>query len=346
MQPIGSDFETADSEWITGVGSQPPWNDGRSDWVYVESGRQALSLIARSLVERGVTKVAVPEYLCASMLDPLRELPTLAITAYPLNDAFDVHFEEVERQVRGPDWAVLFASYFGQSPSRDRKQLVSMLRDVGTIVIEDETHRVFAPGGVPAHYRFASLRKLLPVGDGAYVTGLSDEVGLLGVPVSDSRRWEAMDLKADVRRFGGDERPHKDLFATENARLEEQGRIRLATSRTREELARLDYNGLADRRVRNASVLRHAVAELGGVRLVHASPGSPDSHVVISVDRPRELQRYLAQERIYCPIHWPEPRNWGAPDWRNDVISLPVDHRYARQDMERVVDSIRRWLKS
>jgi len=332
---IGSDFPSLAPAMLED-NSQPPWDRGGEKTAYTETGRQALTIVRNVLDRRGVNQILVPAYLCESMVEPFR------------GGGWRIGLLETSRELAlrrgGADWtssrdsrrrtAILLASYFGFSPDEEHIALAEEARSDGAYVIEDETHRSFAPGGVEADLRFGSLRKLLPLADGAYVQG-DDEV-LAEIEVLDQaegERWIAMDLKRDAAAAV----ECRAAMIAANQRLETTDRPFRASERTLASLRRLPYELFARRRRENAQVLRAGLARLR-ISPLRTSEAPVPSHLVIAVEDPQSMQKRLASERIYCPIHWPRVPDLGAGVvWRSDLLSLPVDHRYGSADMGRIV---------
>lgn len=336
---IGSDFETLTPVLIAEQ-ETPPWHRAGESTVYVETGRQALFLIGRVLSRRGVTEVLVPSYLCESMVEPFLRLG-LRIGALDVSRDLRLR-RSAALDSLGPRSAVLLASYFGREPDGEHRALARDARSRGAVVIEDETHRPFSPGGVDADVAFASLRKVLPVADGAYIRGDAEVAAdARGLEPSTSRRWAAMDAKRASLQ-GGSDADYRSKFAVANEQLEDPDRLFLATERSIDTLRRLPYAKLARIRRDNAALLRSALNGSGVGYLDPSVSGTP-THLVVTVDQPATIQSRLAAERIFCPIHWPRVDEIDSRgDWRSDVLSLPVDHRYGASDMARVADALLR----
>lgn len=334
-QEIGSDFPSL-SLPVLEEKSRPPWERDGEETLYTETGRQALTITRRVLDRRGVNQILVPAYLCESMVEPFR-LRGWRIGALETSRELALRRggEYWNRLCEsGPRTAVLLASYFGFSPTEEHIALAEEARANGAYVIEDETHRPFTSGGVKADLTFSSLRKLLPLADGAYVQGDPDvlaEIEALGH--AEGERWIAMDLKRDA----ADPKEYRAAMIKANQRIEEQGRLFRASERTLDTLERLPYGPFAQRRCENAHVLRAGLVRVGISSLSNSEAPVP-SHLVAVVDAPLVVQKRLASEGIYCPIHWPPVPDLAAEaPWRSDLLSLPVDHRYGSVDMERIV---------
>lgn len=343
-KPIGSDFESLSQTETTEL-TIPPWERDGNPVVYLETGRQVLGLIAETLSRQGRNQLLVPGLHCESMIEPF-VARGWRVSSLGLRDDLGLPEDAIRMLDGEPDRSViLLAAYFGRSPDRVHHALAHAAKRLGVIVIEDETHRVFRPGSEIADYSFASLRKLLPVGEGAYLKG-DDEVLRTASSLSESNslRWAAMDAKRDALRVGSGF-DYRTSFIKENKLLERTGRLRLASSRTVDSIAALPYEVMAQARLENAAHLRIRLAA-GGVDSLPTVDGDVPSHLVLSVHEPKRLQTMLAARGIYSAIHWPPVEGVvGIDAWRNDLLSVPIDHRYDRQDMERVARAITEEVK-
>ena len=340
VREIGSDYASLAGSELS-EDREPPWRPLVRDTAYAETGRQALEIVARVLARRGVDELVVPGYLCESMIEPFRRRGW-RIT--PLGTTPDLRLR------RGVGWsrlrdhgrrsAVLLASYFGYSPDAEHIEASREAQEFGSTVIEDETHRVFAPGGVDADITFGSLRKLLPVADGAYVQGDADVLAEIEkLESADGARWAAMDLKRESQE-GDEPSRHREVFAAANEQLEDPRRLYRASERTIETIRRIPYERFAAIRSRNAVCLRNELDASVGALSNTVAP--VPSHYVATIENPAAVQRLLAQQQIYCPIHWPPVSGYSPPSgWRSDLISLPIDHRYTSTDMKRIAEAVR-----
>lgn len=343
VREVGSDFASMAPDMLLAE-SDPPWKKSGCETVYTETGRQALTIVSRVLARRGVDEVLVPSHLCESMVEPFRRAGwRIGVLELSSDLRLDRRVDWNHIRHRGRRMAVLLASYFGQEPDRSHLQIAQDAKDCGATVIEDETHRVFAPGGVDADITFASLRKLLPVADGAYVQGDPEILAeVAALRAGDGQRWVAMDMKR--RSLAEGSTPvHREAMRTANLVLEDSGRLCGPSVRTMDTIRRLPYERFAATRTRNASILRDALASTSAKAALSICAPVP-SHLVVRVERPIALQRHLATLRVYCPIHWPPVSGLPTAAWRSDLLSLPIDHRYGPTDMMWVAEAVRRGL--
>lgn len=328
VRPIGSFFESA-PELSLGAQSEPPW--ARTGAVqYAQTGRQVLAALADILEHEGRDTLLVPAYLCESMLVSFAP-ERWTFRPYEVTERLEIVPDDLVRIAEDCDpkrTAALTIAYFGAEPSVAHIEAVRELQLQGFRVIEDETHRVLGALTPLGDYGFASLRKVLPVADGAYLRGVKSNLTLRDRA---HRGWEAMDLKR-----AGELTQARVVFAEATDSLESNEDLSAvrASARTMRTIQELDYGYMRSQRRMNAQALQRSLFQNDRARLISAA--EVPSHVVIQVDDAMWTQSELAKRGIFCPIHWPKPARMGSVPWHKGLLSLPIDHRYDAADMDRV----------
>lgn len=340
---IGSDFETVADEWTHQSGQdEVPWRHADERIVYLESGRQALTLISRQLRAQGYEDLYVPAHYCVSMIHPFREIgwrlhPVRVLDNWTLDPSCLRGGNGMERS------AVLSVPFFGVAESASWLHELGEMSKRGALIMSDETHRIWTPGLHIAHFRMASLRKLLPLPDGAYVMG---DVPVNGGPESASaeQRLAAMRSK-DAYLAGMREAAHRAEFLLAERSLEERVEPSSMSSHSAQLITHLDYTRMARRRSANHDVLAADWPRAAGT--VTTRGAAVPSHCVVRHSDVPSLRLFLIENAIYPAVHWPEPPvDWprlGA--WKSTHLSLPIDHRYNRQDMDRTIEVVARYAK-
>lgn len=333
---IGSSFASS-VRGDAAISTTLPWGDA-DETVYLQSGRQALRLLSELLWSAGYRRLVLPGYLCESMITP-----------FETRD-WDVHFSPLGDRLRPdpnsydelcldrPDETVaLFAEYFGRGLTEEARSAIPRWTDRGVAVIDDRTHHLFDSGSSGATYTIGSLRKLLPVADGGFVQGLTATPRLPGNAVDPSRtRWEAMDLMA---ARPNDPEPARELFAVAEAEVDVADEPAAISSRSLDELRFLDYPALSAARRANFGVLAEQIDHLTVVN--DDLDGGTPAFLVLRTPEPLVLQETLASRGIFCPILWPRPPQLPpSVPWRDDLLSVPIDHRYGRHEMDYVAEAL------
>lgn len=329
VREIGSDFEW-ESPAPGAIPHVLPWET--EPGFHVLTGRQALAAIAAELTERGIHSAWFPAYLCDSMVEAFSA--DFEISYVPVDELLWPSPEDIA--LLGAESAYLHAPYFGRSTPGPVREALHGAVDRGTVVIEDRTHSVLGSPAArfdAAQYSMASLRKLLPIPAGAWVTGVRRApVRSDGLAVT--LRREAMERKSANLASENPMKDHLELFAESEETLTAE----LAPAALPEEIVdmmrRFDYELIRERRRSNAAFLGHELSGMG----IEVLNGDADvaSHLVIVSNRRDELRIALAREGVYCPIHWRQHPEMPVR-MREDLLSIPIDQRYTRPDMERIV---------
>lgn len=340
VKEIGSDFPSLNLAERRNNNSVPPWELSREEIEYVQTGRQALFKVAQQLHLKGFSNLVLPGFFCDSMVEPFLKLGW-GIQYAPLDRALNIEPNELlQTLMNAPKGtALLSATYFGRTPDQSYIQMLSRVIELGIPVIEDETHRLFEAGGLPATYSIGSLRKLLPVADGAYIRTTSKLLSENDVFENNAgtARWNAMDQK----RSGLGQSELRSNFLSANSLLESESIPHRISPRTLIEIQSFPYALFVEKRKRNALLLS-GLLENAGVKIINPPNISPvPSHLVISIQKPLELQKQLANKNMYCPIHWPMSQ-YVDPHlhWPKNLISLPIDHRYDEADMQFLAEAV------
>lgn len=342
---IGSYFEDVAPEFETN--SPPslprPWSD--EPHLALATGRHALAVAARELLNRGIRRILLPDYLCASMVDPFSGM--VKIDIYPLTTGLEP--SEGAFKETGPGDAILVCAFFGRSTPSTTVDSVKAARRRGAVVVSDTTHSPFTQPSWPYDLNIISLRKTLPIHDGAALIGPLihtpeplKEVAQDAILTRSRAAKEKRNLVVSERSA---EKSTHDLQRFERYLESLSDSARMSTASTHI-LRNLDLPALAQRRSRNLHYLLPLVHSIPGVTPL---PGYEEAYapayLTCRLPAARNIQVALASQGIYCPIHWPQPLSLKGRRWRHDLISLPIDHRYNEIDMGRIASSLRDCMK-
>jgi hypothetical protein len=246
-----------------------------------------------------------------------------------------------------PGDLVLAVNYFG---ARERTGWED--RGGGDFVlVEDHSHDPFSPSalGSTADFAFSSLRKTLPVPDGAILWS-PRSLDLPPQPRAPAEGSElklaAMLLKGRFLEHGGEDHALKERFR--RLQLEGEEQLAKAPVAAASPAAREAVIGGAPLpwRVRRADNAVHLLGALSGLQVAEPlfdewPAGVAPLGVVLlfglqeARDRVRET---LREAGVYCPVHWAieRPASERVRDLSARVLTIPTDWRYSAADMERV----------
>lgn len=241
---------------------------------------------------------------------------------------------------------VLAANLFGRADRRPWARWAAQRRDV--VLVEDHTHDPISPWArsSAADYCVASLRKTVPVPDGAPIWSPAGRP--LPTPRPEEspaaqRKLAAMLLKAAWLKGRG---PGKEQFRE----LQTTGERALSagtfspTSYTRAALAWLDVERMRAARVANVARFTACLpARADLTALTHCGPDTtPFGVQLVCRNEPVRdaLRAHLAAHNVFAPVHWAHPRGGDpqAVDIGQRILTIPFDHRYGSADVDRVLD--------
>lgn len=314
---IGSEF------WSVPVAGD---NGLFADAVWFVSGRSALYAIIR---ENTFKTVALPDWCCDSMIKPFVD-NGIAVRFYPaMSEIGNIEAD-----------AVLIMDYFGYTGQSRRG-------DFKGTVIRDLTHSIFSKAYDDADYYFGSLRKWAGFYTGGFAMGLKHPVVYEGDSADYiTLRQSAMEAKEAYISELIVNKDYLMLFAEAEEMLEGLG-VAPACNADVERAKTLDIDFICRQRRSNASVLLNAFSNLA----VFPEMKEADCPLFVPIlaDNRDALRKHLIEKEIYCPVHWPVSVYHKLPKatevFYNRELSLVCDQRYTEQDMLRIVDAVKEFLR-
>jgi hypothetical protein len=315
MKPVGGYFELELSK-------------GR--YVYHEtpfalkSGRSALHFILRVCKP---ALVYVPFYTCNALLQSF-EAAGVRFKQY----AIDEKLEPVALPGLQQDEYFLYINYFGLKDAT-----VEMLSArYGEQLIADCTQAFFAKGNGRSWF-FNSCRKFFGVPDGAYLYAPHH---IQPGPVEG--RNEMYTIAHLIQRFNGHVQEGYKAF-TENEKLcgPEVTGISVLSEYL---LSNIDYADVITRRRANFNFLHQAFKNKNRFSIPAYDENVPMVYPLIT-DAPIDREE-LFRNKVFVPTFWAEVRDADNLKFSteiklaNNLLPLPVDHRYSEADMQRMVEVI------
>lgn len=311
----------------------------RTTCSFFLSGRAALGAVIDDAVKRrGISSILVPAYCCESMLRPI-EARGLDVSFYSVTGesgqgiTCDYDLPEAD--------AVLLVDYFGFYETQ--RELFS---GSDIVVIRDLTHSFFSVNDFDwADYSFGSLRKWA----GFYTGGVvwTKEGALCPRysthnPAYINLRRLAMEQKSEYIAGATSSKEFLSIFRAAEEMLDDE-KVPMGAERDVDFALRLDSNFIQERRLDNVAFLFQELGELALFPKIGKGKTPLFFPIMVDSSQRDELQRYLASQGIYCPVHWPAPNGRVLPLAKNlyeQELSVICDQRYDIEDMERVASAI------
>lgn len=333
------------------------WNDGpiRRDKIYLLSGRTALEYIIRDVMKHhNVKSVLLPSYCCHTMIEPFFR-NGVSVRFY------DVYFDEmnglsIEVPQAKENEIFYYMRYFGfhQLMGAD----LNKINKDFMVVIEDSTHSWLSGDiGCHADYSYVSYRKWTGFDAIALAnkeTGtFSDFPEAVNIEYSRLRK-QASSMKRTFMDSGiGEKQEFLDLFNKAEQLLETDYVGYKPSTDTMAAFLQLDTASIAKNRQRNAKILIDGLKDIPEIKLMFQTVKADEVPLFVPIltrESRTELRKYLIDNAIYCPIHWPKSAYHNGISKRGEELyqhelSLVCDQRYGSDDMDRIVECIREYYK-
>lgn len=338
--------------------------------IYTDSGRNALRLLSGILQGEAIL---LPDYVCGTVADALPE--DCRIIYYPINRQLQINMEKLEELLQAKSVRFLYLMhYFGALQQKDGIAHIAYLKQKYHLtIIEDTTHSLFTAKKTIGDYIIASLRKWFPIPDGGV---LYAEKGrpFPGQPQEKkpaSQKVEAMLLKKLYLTEGFDcNAKYREIFAKEEAAFQNQTGVYQMSDIAHFLLSHFSIASMCYSRRRNAALLleglrgMQCIVEGSGMQCisegynvqcrsealqhgygiaVNLKPAEVPLSLPIYAAKRDMLRNLLIKRKVYCAVHWPlgHPAAYEDSRWIGEhILSLPLDQRYQKEDMEYLLDCL------
>lgn len=318
MEPIGGYFSL-----------ELPWHEEyHKDALRLNTGRNCLEYILRS---RKYRKVFIPYYTCDVVLEPFKKTST-EYTFYHI----DINFEIIDNIDLQVDEALLYTNYFGLKQCYVQK----LAKKYGRQLIVDNTQAFYAKPilGIDTFY---TCRKFFGVPDGAYLyTNIR-----LDTEFEQDNSWSRFSFltkRIDI----GPEAGYADFQEMEDKLIGQP--IKLMSKLTQRLMCSINYNFAANQRKKNYLFLH---VFLGDTNLIHLALENYAVPMVYPYMIDKEgLREHLIQNKIFVARYWPNVLKWVPKksteiQLTNNLLALPIDHRYSIDEMLFIKKTLEDYVK-
>lgn len=311
-QPIGGYFEL----------ELPTNKDFHKNAISLNSGRFCLEYLLKC---RHYNKVYVPYYTCDTVIEPIIKL------------GIKYEFYHIDRNYRivddihlVPDEALLYTNYWGLQGNYCEELARKYCRQL----VLDYTQAFYSKpiSGIDTFY---SCRKYFGVPDGGYL--YTDAIADFEIEQDESyTRMDSLIKRIDLSPEAG-----YDDFHKVSAIFHDMP-IRRMSNLTKRLMQSIDYERVAQQRIDNYNVLREV---LGGREL---NSGEIPMIFPFESAEGQELRKHLITHKVFLAKYWPNVDEWteeGSTErWlTNHILPLPIDQRYDKEDMNRILEIIKKY---
>lgn len=280
------------------------------------------------VLARKYEKVYIPYYTCEVMLQPLQR-HHIAYEFYHIGK----NLEPLETVNLKPGEAFLYTNYFGLKQSCVER----LARIYQSQLIVDNAQAFFAPrvAGIDTFY---SPRKFFGVPDGGYL--YTD--CLLEQEFPRDKSFDRM--RHLLRRIDeGAEAGYADFRQVDDSL--DDNPIQRMSKLTKRLLENVDYEMIRERRRSNYSFLHNYLGKSNLLNKVELQDGDvPMVYPYYTNDF--NLRKRLIESKIFVATYWLNVLQWCQREdleanLCKNIIPLSVDQRYDREDIEKIIETIR-----
>jgi|SRR5690554_415730 len=292
------------------------------DAIRLNTARNCFEYILRV---RKYKKVYIPYYTCDVLLEPLLKLE-VSFEFYHINEQLEP-IKDIELKAGE---AFLYTNYFGLKQNTVKR--LSSIYNERLIIDNAQAFYAKPINGIDTFY---SARKFFGVPDGAYLY-TNKTLDITDQDVS-YHRMNHLIKRIDV----GAEEGYKDFQNNEISLIGQP--IRKMSKLTEALLSSIDYSKAKEQRQSNYMFLNQKLSGGNNFQFSLDKNEVPMSYLYYSEDL--ALKSRLIDNKIYVPTYWPNVLNWLKPrsiesELVNKLICLPLDQRYDKNEMEKIINII------
>lgn len=360
MQEIGSEY------WISNLPTEylegsPEWINKWGNNVLTSSGRGAISLLLEQIENEITCKtVLLPAYTCESVIIPFKKRGYTCYF-YDIDQQLYPKYDSINSFNKEQISIFLHMGYYGFSTNNQLGEQIKQFKNKGTIIIEDLTHTLFSyyRRFKENDYYIASLRKWTGLASGGFLASKYNDIqGDLRLQTSFSNiREEALLIKGQyiISDDKNLKKTYLEMFKEGESILDNDPSPYSIDPMSKSIIKKIDIDELIIKRKQNFKSLLEDLKDIKWIEPVFDE--LPDNicpfFFPIYIDKGREeLKRKLKDENIYCPVHWPIPEQIGldksplSKKIYENIMSLPCDQRYGKEEMQKIIGIIKKMLFS
>ena len=333
---IGGEFQIA----VTDILNAQNRHFEAPDVYTYSSGRAALYQILKYLKqEKNVNHVLLPDFLCSSVLVPVKELG-LDFTFYPINEKLELEPATFQPLYKN-GIAVLLINYFGL---QDLSNQINAIRELDekSIIIEDDVQAYYEfkkPLG-DVDFKFTSLRKTFAVPDGGLVK-TKNYLPRVTTPNTFGQYKAAAALLKSMREGNFNDQIYLELFEKGESLID--GEQECGMSLIAEKLySFMNEEHVKVRRLNNAEYLVEQLGKIGIKPLFPLLEDHVPLFIPVVLKNRDAVRKAMFQKEIFCPVHWPLDGMdiKRGEQMSREELSLIIDQRYGRKEMDEIAKTL------
>ena len=328
----------------------------KNTYKMYSTGRTAIKYVLKSLKPK--YPVLLPSYMCESITQPFEELK-IPYHYYRVHKDLSIDISFLKNLLERNEYsALLFINFFGFLNNHSQvKEIKSQYKDL--VLLEDCTHSTFIPNLVAktesiGDIVFGSLRKTLPLSDGAFILDNSKTIDSPSEPDNDFSKLKHHGKS--LRRIYLNELSHSNLEEIYIDLLyNAEEKINVETPNTKISLTaesmldKLDLSEIFQSRQRNYRFLfdklkndkqiqeiGYCISDFRDFEMPYMLP------FFVNGENRNEIRSKLREKGVFVSVIWGSMPQVDKGTYSetyelaDHILCFPVDQRYGIEDMNRI----------
>lgn len=290
-----------------------------TDMIRLNLGRTALQYLCMA---RGCRTLMLPYYLCDSVIRSCEQIG-ISVEYYHIDNAFSPQLPEK----LSSDTYLYLVNYYGQLTD---ESILEYKRKYSRIIV-DHTHAFFQKP-IPGIDTIYSCRKFFGLPDGAYLSADLPQRAILEKDISVNR------MEHLLGRYEVNASSYYKIMLNNASSFNDE--LPKAMSRITQNLLKgIDYSQVIEKRNSNYAYLASQLDKYNCV--LFNKPEAPFTYPFY-FPQGKTLRKIMASYKIYIPTYWNNVIQNSCKDsieydYASNILPLPCDQRYSREDMKDVV---------
>lgn len=292
---------------------------------YFDSGRSAIKSI---VVPKG--KVLLPSFICDSVIDCFNKKE---IVFYKVDSNFNIDYDDLASKIKGVK-TIFIMHYFGcLQPKTILNKIAKLAKERKITIIEDTTHSILSKKSTIGDYMVCSIRKWFPIARGGVLYSKKELKNRKYKVDTNNAQIYAMILKH--KYLNGEsinKKEFREIFINCEKELDNKKEILEMSDLSKFIIACCDINIIKNKRIENYLSLNKKIKYKSVNSIKNGE--CPFAYVIRIEDRDK-LRKYLTENSIYCPIHW--------PNCSFNELSIPIDNRYGKKEIDYIIKVLKNY---
>lgn len=315
---IGGFFAEDDSvEFLTNkvASNQIPWDE--KNCIGFETGSDAIAWFVKNERDKDDVCVYFPIHYCEDTIERVViKIPQIQVCRYK-----DIH------DIKHNNCIVIWLHFNGHCPISEE------FLEKDFIILEDCVQSIYSLQNRKGKASFTSLRKWLEldlallIGDFTKTNHTAESSSYLALS-KQSRHMK--------REWLNGAQLDENLIMKTHLSAEHSSRSNVIYFQDITLAHKYDWHKILVRRKENATILLNLLANFQVKTLENS-----ELFVMIELKNRNYVREKLRLSQIFAPVHW---INSLDAHKSKSILSLPIDQRYSTSDMNRIADTLKRWI--